>query len=78
MGYLICITAQILLICYLGSRLLHESDGITHAVYSSQWIGRNDKCIRALRILVERSMRPMTTFAGGVFELSLPTFLKVG
>lgn len=75
--YLSHMIAQILLNCYCGSRLSDESNGITHAIYESQWMERNEKCKLAYRILVVRSMRPMTIFAGGLYELSLQTFVKV-
>lgn len=77
MVYIASTICQILVNCYLGSRISDESDGITHAIYSSQWIDRSEKCKRACGILAERSMRPITIFAGGVFELSLTTFVKV-
>lgn len=69
--------AQLLLNSYLGSRLSAESDGISYAIYESQWVDRSEKCKRAIRILIERSRRPMTIYAGGLFELSLATFVKV-
>lgn len=75
--YLMCTLAQISLNCLYGSRLMDVSDGITHAIYESQWMNRNAKCKRALGIFVECSMRPMIVYAGGLFELSLPTFVKV-
>lgn len=77
MIYLMCVLAQILVNCYFGSRLSYKSDEITHAIYTSPWMDRNEKCKRVVRILVERSRRPMTIYAGGVFELSLQTFLRV-
>lgn len=77
MVYLMCVLTQIYCTSYFGSRLKHESDGITRATYASQWMSRNERCKRTLRIFVECSSRPMTIFAGGLFELSLPTFLKV-
>lgn len=75
--YLICVISQILLNGFLGSRLTDQSDDITHAIYSSQWMDRNEKCKRAMCILIVRGMRPIRIFAGGLFELSLPTFVKV-
>lgn len=50
---------------------------VSHVVYSSQWIDRNAKCRRAQTILAERSMRPTKIHAGGQFDLSLRTFVKV-
>lgn len=77
MIYIFADIAQLLPNCYFGSRLANETDGITHAIYLSQWIYRNEKCKRANRILVERSMRPIQIYACGLFELSLPTFVRV-
>lgn len=68
---------EILSDCYFGSRLKDESDGITYAIYESQWMDRDEKCKRAYRILVEYSMRPIVIYAGVLFELSLPAFVKV-
>lgn len=75
--YLTCIVSQIFVNCYLGSRLSGECDDITHAIYESNWIGRNAKCQRAMRILVERSIRPTFIVAGGLVDLSLLTFVRV-
>lgn len=77
MIYLICVIMQIFLNTFFGSRLSLESDGIAHAIYSSPWMDRNVKCRRAQCILVERSMRPIVIYAGGLFELSLSTFVNV-
>lgn len=76
-GYLMCILVQIYLPSYLGSRLSVDSDELTHVIFTTQWIDRNEKCKRVVRILVERTMRPMTVYAGGLFQLSMQTFLKV-
>lgn len=77
LNYLLCILVQVFLISFLGSNLSAESDGITYAIFESQWNDRNQKCKRAMNILVARSMQPMVICAGGVFELSLPTFVRV-
>lgn len=53
------------------------AERMMHAVYSSQWMDQNAKCKRTFGILAERSMRPTKLYAGGLFELSLPTFVKV-
>lgn len=75
--YFCCASSQTWLNCHFGSCLSHETEGITHAIYSSPWMDRNEQCKRGVRILVERSRRPMTIYAGGLFELSLPTFVSV-
>lgn len=77
MIYFAAVINQLLLNCYFGSRLTQESNEITHAIYSSQWMDRSEKCKRGIRILMERSRRPMAIRAGGLFDLSLPTFVQV-
>lgn len=76
-SYSIAVMTEISLNCYFGSQLRSESDGISLAIYASRWMDRNEKCKHAIRILMKRSARPMATYAGGVFELSLPTFVGV-
>lgn len=76
-AYSVCMFAQILGPSYMGSRLLTACEGITRAIYGSRWIERNMKCKRAIIILAERTLRPMAIYAGGLFLLSLPTFLSV-
>lgn len=73
----ICATIQIFVNTLFGSQLLDESEEITQAVYASQWMDRSSRCKGAYLIFVERTFRPMTIFAGGLFPLSLPTFVKV-
>lgn len=73
----VALAIQLLAICFMGSRLSAESNGITHSIYTSKWIDRNEKYKRVMCIMVERSMHPITIRAGGLFEVSLPTFVKV-
>lgn len=75
--FLTCIVAQILMPSFFGSRLLDESEGITNAMFSSQWMDRNLRCKRAYMIFVERTFHPMAIFAGRLFLLSLPIFVRV-
>lgn len=77
MAYLACIVVEIFLESLSGSQLTFVSDNLTRAIYASQWVDCNEKYKRMYRIFVERSMQPMVIYAGNLFELSLPTFLRV-
>lgn len=75
--YLSTMLAQLFINSFSGSRLMDTSEGITHAVYSSHWLERSQRCKRACLILVERTFHPIAIWAGGLVLLSLPTFVSV-
>lgn len=60
-----------------GSILLDRSIDMTRTIYLSNWIERNRKYKQAMQIFTVRTFKPMTIYAGGVFLLSLPTFVSV-
>lgn len=75
--YLASMISEILFPSYFGSKLLDISERLTYAIYSSDWTERNAKCKRAYLIFVERTCKAMAMFAGGLFLLSLPTFVSL-
>lgn len=75
--YLMGVLAQISVPCHFGSRLLNASEGIGRAIYKSPWHRRDHKCKRAYMVFVECTLRPIAIRAGGLFMLSLPTFVSV-
>lgn len=75
--YFMCMIAQVIIPSYYGSLLIDESKKMTNTIFNSQWMDRDEKCKKAYLIFVQRTLHPMTLFAGGVFLLSLPTFLQV-
>lgn len=76
-AYSMCMIVQIFGPSFFGSRLSYASEGITWAMYESDWTERNRKCKFACMIFIERTLRPMVIYAGGLFPLSLLTFLRV-
>lgn len=77
MFYLACMIVQILSPSFVGSMLLDNSEKLTHAIYSSDWTECSDRWKSAYLIFTERTLKAMTIFAGGLFLLSIPTFVSV-
>lgn len=75
--YFNCMIIEIFVPCYFGSVVVEKSRKLTHDMFLSNWIERGPLFKKSLGILVERTFRPIATFAGGVFLLHLPTFLSV-
>lgn len=69
--------SQIFFPSYFGTALRHESELLTYEAFKSNWAVRNKRFKVILIILTERTLRPATIKAAGVFELGLITFLKV-
>lgn len=75
--YLLCMIAQILIPSYFGSLLIDKSMKTTQAIYFSKWMNYDEKWKKSYIIFVERTLRAISILAGGLFILSLPTFLTV-
>lgn len=68
---------EIFLPSFFGSLIHSKSERLPYEAFKSNWSEEDIMFKRAMMILVERTLRPMTIRAGNVFELSLTTFLKV-
>lgn len=68
---------EIYIPCYFGTLLRYESSKLTEAVFHSNWTEQNAKFKRLLLMFAQGTIRPIRIFAGGLFELNLPTFLSV-
>lgn len=62
---------------YFGSAVLIKSEALTYDLFKSNWITAPKKYTDLMRILVERTLRPIAIFAEGIFVLNLTTLLKV-
>lgn len=62
---------------YFGSEVLIKSETLTYDIFKSNWIAAPKRYTNLVRILVERTLRPIAIFAEGVFVLNLTTLLKV-
>lgn len=68
---------EIFIPSYFGSVLISKSEKLTYDIFKSNWISAPKKYTRAMQILVERTLRPITIYAASVFMLNLTTLLKV-
>lgn len=56
---------------------MEKSRKLTYDAFKSNWIEHGLFFRKSLSIFVERTFRPIATFAGGLFLLQLPVFLSV-
>ena len=70
-------TMEIAFPSYFGTVLTAKSETLTMEIYKSNWIEQDARFKKAFCIFVARTFQPIITLAGGLFQLSLPTLLKV-
>ncbi|XP_049825839.1 odorant receptor 2a-like [Aethina tumida] len=63
--------------CYYGTLLYQESNNVIDAIYSGEWYELDEKCKRALVVLMVRAQKPFLLSAGKFFTVSLETFTVV-
>lgn len=70
--------AQILVLCFHGSKLIESSEKITEAVYDSEWNEINDKKVKHMALLMMiRSQKPCVLTAAKFATISLKVFSSV-
>lgn len=70
-------TLEIFIPCYYGSVVIHKSEQLTTKIFNSSWINRSKKYRSSIRIMLQRSLKPIIPLAGGMFVIALPTFVTV-
>nr|WQS23369.1 odorant receptor 25 [Diaphania glauculalis] len=75
--YLFIMVIQIMIPCWLGTRIIYKSCLLASAIYSSDWTPRSRRYTGSIRILVERLNKPLSIIAGKMFPVSLNTFTGV-
>lgn len=75
--YSVCMIIEIYVPTYAGSMLRAETETLSHEIFKSNWLNKSHRYKISMMILVERTMRPIQITAGSLFELSLPTLLRV-
>lgn len=75
--YMIAMTMEIFLPCFYGSIVVRKSEELVRKIYNANWIDRSKEYRLSIRIMVQRSLRPIVPMAGGMFATSLPTFVSV-
>lgn len=77
LGYCTAAVYQLLMFCYWGEQLSHQSALVAQAAYDCPWIDRNIRFKKTLIILITRAQRPICITAGKFAKLSLVTFIAV-
>lgn len=62
---------------YFGSTLTKSSEQLPYDIFKSNWLVQSESYKKSLKILVERTLRPISIRAGHVFHLNLSTMLSV-
>lgn len=82
----ICVLSQLVIFCYLGDQLLHESAAISSKIYNSMWYevyfsAPNQRARREFHALIQLSItrrnQAVGISAGGFTTMSRPTFMRV-
>nr|WIG65271.1 odorant receptor 28 [Hippodamia variegata] len=75
--YIASMLVQIFVYCFFGNDLVMESNGITEAIYMSDWYTYDTSCKKILILIMERAKKPLVQSAGNVSVLSLQLFVTV-
>lgn len=68
---------EIFIPSYFGSVVSVKSEQLTYDIFESGWINSSKNEKKMLQILGERTLRPISIYAAGIFKLNLTTMLKV-
>lgn len=75
--YSIAMFTEIFIPAYFGTSLIVSSAYLPYDIFKSNWIGQSEKFKQLMKILAERTLRPIAIHATGIFELNLTNMLKV-
>lgn len=70
-------TSEVFIPCYCGSFVTTGASALQSRIYACAWTEQPEAFKRAMRIVVERTLRPIEISIGGLFQLNLPIFLRV-
>jgi hypothetical protein len=68
---------QLFMLAYFGNAIESTSDGISNAIYESDWIERDRDHRKIMMITMESVRNPMVIKTIKLFHVNLPTFLFV-
>lgn len=75
--YIVGMIFEILMPCYYGSEIKAKSELLPARMFASNWTDQSKRFKSSMLIFGERSLRPITPFAGALLPLALPTFVSV-
>nr|WBF90976.1 odorant receptor SameORX [Schistocerca americana] len=73
--YLFVVAEQMFLVCWCGDEVLAESERLQVSVYSCDWTGGSPRFLRELRIVLNRTGRPLLLTASKFYTITRETFL---
>lgn len=75
--FMFCLTIQLFISCNYGSILTEKSNELSRAIYNCDWTEQSSEFKRIMLIFVERNQKPIIPRAGSLFDVGLPTFVRV-
>lgn len=76
-SFVMTMLTQIFLPCYFGNEIVLKSEYLSRALYSSNWSDRSQGYRKLIVIYMEMLHRPTQLNVGGIFSLTLISFLSV-
>ncbi|XP_063994142.1 odorant receptor Or1-like isoform X2 [Diachasmimorpha longicaudata] len=75
--YLACMLIQIFLYCWRGNEVSLKFSDLSDAIYMCDWTTCDGKFRRSMDIIMSRSQKPVILLIGGLFSLSVETFISI-
>lgn len=75
--YSIGMLTEISVPSYFGSALTKSSERLPYSIFQSSWIDKSEQYKKWMRIVVERTLQPISVRAGSIFQLNLTTMMTV-
>lgn len=76
-SFVMTMLTQIFLPCYFGNEIVLKSEYLSRALYLSNWPERSQRYRMMVLIYMEMLHRPTRLNVGGIFSLTLISFLSV-
>lgn len=76
-SFVMTMLTQIFLPCYFGNEIVLKSADLSRAIYFSNWPERSQRYRKLVLIYLEMLHRPTKLNVGGIFSLTLISFLSV-
>ncbi|XP_015127536.1 odorant receptor Or1 isoform X2 [Diachasma alloeum] len=75
--YLACMLIQIFLYCWRGNEVSLKFSDLADAIYTCDWTSCDERFRRSMDIIMSRSQKPVILLIGGLFSLSVETFISI-
>jgi hypothetical protein len=75
--FLIPLTLQMLLPCYISTELTVASEKLSMTLFHTEWTIESERLKKSMKIFMENAKNPMKIFVLKIFELNLENFVKI-